>query len=332
MRSSKSRSRSKTNRPRTLGNIINRVFDSSGPEGKVRGTPQQIIEKYQFLARDAQLSNDRVAAENFQQHAEHYTRLLAEANRELAAEQEARGPQQNNQNTNQNNTQNGQPSGGQYGNQQGGNYGGQQNGNQQNGNQQNGNSRDRQGDNRDYRNEQPRNEQPRTDYRGENRGDNRNDQRSENRGDSRSDNRNDARQDNRSDNRAENRQEARPEQRPEQRHELRPESRPDTRSDFRAETRGDDPQPGLMVGLNDLADPDTGLVATPEAGQPTERAQSRLRQVTEPKVAVEQPVVAAAAPSVDVVDAAPKKTRAPRKPKADAGGGNTGGDGQAAAE
>ena len=90
MRSSKSRSRSKQNRPRTLGNIINRVFDSSGPEGKVRGTPQQIIEKYQALARDAQLSNDRVAAENFLQHAEHYTRLLAEAQREMAAEQEAR--------------------------------------------------------------------------------------------------------------------------------------------------------------------------------------------------------------------------------------------------
>jgi hypothetical protein len=42
----------------------------------VRGTPQQIIEKYQMLARDAQLSNDRVAAENFLQHAEHYTRML----------------------------------------------------------------------------------------------------------------------------------------------------------------------------------------------------------------------------------------------------------------
>ncbi len=73
MRSSKSRSRSKANRPRSLGNVVNRVFDSSGPEGKVRGTPAQIIEKYQFLARDAQLSNDRVAAENFLQHAEHYT-------------------------------------------------------------------------------------------------------------------------------------------------------------------------------------------------------------------------------------------------------------------
>jgi hypothetical protein len=65
-----------------MGNIVNRVFDSSGPEGKVRGTPQQIIDKYNQLARDAQLANDRVATENFQQHAEHYTRMLSEALRE----------------------------------------------------------------------------------------------------------------------------------------------------------------------------------------------------------------------------------------------------------
>lgn len=90
MRPSKSRSRSKANRPRPLGNIVNRVFDSSGPEGKVRGTPQQIIDKYLVLARDAQLSNDRVAAENFLQHAEHYTRMLNEAQREMAREAEAR--------------------------------------------------------------------------------------------------------------------------------------------------------------------------------------------------------------------------------------------------
>lgn len=64
------------------GNIINRVFDSSGPEGKVRGTPAQIIEKYLQHHRDAQLSGDRVNAENFAQHAEHYTRMLAEATRE----------------------------------------------------------------------------------------------------------------------------------------------------------------------------------------------------------------------------------------------------------
>lgn len=88
MRSSKSRSRSKSNRQRSLGNIVNRVFDSSGPEGKVRGTPQQIIEKYLALARDAQLSNDRVAEQAFFQHAEHYTRLLGEAMREQAERQQ----------------------------------------------------------------------------------------------------------------------------------------------------------------------------------------------------------------------------------------------------
>ena len=91
MRSSKNRSRNKNrNNNRSVGNVINRVFDSSGPEGKVRGTPQQIIDKYTQLASDAQLSNDRVAAENFQQHAEHYLRLLSEAQKE----QEARREQQ----------------------------------------------------------------------------------------------------------------------------------------------------------------------------------------------------------------------------------------------
>jgi hypothetical protein len=91
MRSSKSRSRGNknrnTNRP-TGGSIINRVFDSSGPEGKVRGTPQQIIEKYNQLHRDAQLSNDRVNAENHAQHAEHYLRMLAEAQREVDRQRE----------------------------------------------------------------------------------------------------------------------------------------------------------------------------------------------------------------------------------------------------
>ena len=60
----------------------------------MRGTPQQIIDKYNQLARDAQLGNDRVAAENFQQHAEHYLRLLSEAQRE----QEARREEQERQN------------------------------------------------------------------------------------------------------------------------------------------------------------------------------------------------------------------------------------------
>ena len=77
-----------------MGNVVNRVFDSSGPEGKVRGTPQQIIDKYNQLARDAQLANDRVATENFQQHAEHYLRMLAEAQREQAERQAQQQQQQ----------------------------------------------------------------------------------------------------------------------------------------------------------------------------------------------------------------------------------------------
>jgi Domain of unknown function (DUF4167) len=145
MRSSKSRSRSKPNRPRTIGNIINRVFDSSGPEGKVRGTPQQIIEKYLFLARDAQLSNDRVAAENFLQHAEHYTRMLGEAQREMAAEQEARQGQQGHYQGS-----NGQGQGNGNGNGQGnGQNNGQNNGNSQN--RQNGDRYERRDDRPDFR-------------------------------------------------------------------------------------------------------------------------------------------------------------------------------------
>ncbi|MEL6677123.1 MAG: DUF4167 domain-containing protein [Pseudomonadota bacterium] len=89
----KNRSRSKNNR-KSVGNVINRVFDSAGPEGKVRGTPQQIIEKYQTLARDAQLAGDRVATENFLQHSEHYTRMLNDAQRQMDAQNAARQEQQ----------------------------------------------------------------------------------------------------------------------------------------------------------------------------------------------------------------------------------------------
>ena len=73
-----------TGRRPNPGNVINRVFDSAGPEGKVRGTPQQIIDKYHSLAHDSQLSGDRVSAENFQQHSEHYARLLLEAQKAIA--------------------------------------------------------------------------------------------------------------------------------------------------------------------------------------------------------------------------------------------------------
>src|SRR5471030_1932247 len=55
----------------------NRAFDSNGPEGsKVRGNAQHVFEKYQQLARDASAAGDRVLAENYMQHAEHYFRVL----------------------------------------------------------------------------------------------------------------------------------------------------------------------------------------------------------------------------------------------------------------
>src|SRR3982750_2747321 len=55
----------------------NRAFDSNGPEGsKVRGNAQHVFEKYQQLARDATSAGDRVLAENYLQHAEHYFRVV----------------------------------------------------------------------------------------------------------------------------------------------------------------------------------------------------------------------------------------------------------------
>lgn len=61
---------------RKPGNSRNQTFDSNGPGARVRGNASQIYEKYQQLARDAASSGDRVGAENFLQHAEHYYRLM----------------------------------------------------------------------------------------------------------------------------------------------------------------------------------------------------------------------------------------------------------------
>ena len=52
------------------------TFDSSGPDVRIRGNAYQVLEKYLALARDATAAGDRIAAENFYQHAEHYYRLI----------------------------------------------------------------------------------------------------------------------------------------------------------------------------------------------------------------------------------------------------------------
>ena len=54
------------------------VFDSNGPEVRIRGTAYQIQEKYMALAKDAASSGDTVLAESYLQHAEHYQRVINE--------------------------------------------------------------------------------------------------------------------------------------------------------------------------------------------------------------------------------------------------------------
>jgi hypothetical protein len=56
--------------------VRNQTFESSGPEGKIRGTAQQVLDRYLALGRDASSAGDPIAAEGFFQHAEHYYRLL----------------------------------------------------------------------------------------------------------------------------------------------------------------------------------------------------------------------------------------------------------------
>ena len=71
----------------------NHVFDSSGPDLRVRGTSQQLFEKYLQLGRDATSSGDRVMAESYFQHAEHYFRILNAMNQAAQANPAVNGGQ-----------------------------------------------------------------------------------------------------------------------------------------------------------------------------------------------------------------------------------------------
>src|SRR3954466_3660397 len=71
------------NNNRRNQNPLTRVYESNGPDVKIRGTANHVAEKYLQLARDAQSSGDPVSAENYFQHAEHYFRLIAVANEQF---------------------------------------------------------------------------------------------------------------------------------------------------------------------------------------------------------------------------------------------------------
>ncbi|MBR0672597.1 DUF4167 domain-containing protein [Roseomonas soli] len=66
----------------------NHVFDSNGPDMRLRGTAQQLFEKYLQLGRDATSGGDRVMAESYFQHAEHYFRILNAMNQAAAQHQQ----------------------------------------------------------------------------------------------------------------------------------------------------------------------------------------------------------------------------------------------------
>jgi hypothetical protein len=69
----------------------NHVFDSNGPDVRIRGTSQQLFEKYLQLGRDATSGGDRVTAEAYFQHAEHYFRILNAMNQAAQQNQPPQG-------------------------------------------------------------------------------------------------------------------------------------------------------------------------------------------------------------------------------------------------
>ena len=87
MRNGQKRMRGRgNNNHRKSQNPLTRVYESNGPDVKIRGTAHHIAEKYLQLARDAQGSGDPVTAENYFQHAEHYFRLIAAAQEQFRAQ------------------------------------------------------------------------------------------------------------------------------------------------------------------------------------------------------------------------------------------------------
>jgi Domain of unknown function (DUF4167) len=90
------RSRGRNRRPggnqQSAFNNPNRHFESVGPDVKIRGSAQQVLEKYQQYARDAHTSGDRVLSEAYFQYAEHYQRIVSKQT-EVRVQQQGNPPQ-----------------------------------------------------------------------------------------------------------------------------------------------------------------------------------------------------------------------------------------------
>ena len=102
-RNSRMRQGPNTRRSRGRGNNNNgrrqnvplrhQTFDSNGPDVRIRGNAFQVHEKYLALARDATAAGDRIAAENYLQHAEHYFRIISIINEQSGEGQQGQGQQ-----------------------------------------------------------------------------------------------------------------------------------------------------------------------------------------------------------------------------------------------
>ena len=94
MRGRSNNSTGNNNASRKGGGSRNQSFDSNGPDVKVRGNAQQVVEKYLTLARDASVAGDRITAESYYQFAEHYYRVMnANAANEQQRQQQNAGQQ-----------------------------------------------------------------------------------------------------------------------------------------------------------------------------------------------------------------------------------------------
>lgn len=79
------------NKFRTNNNNIynlNYRFDSVSPAGKFSGTALDLIRRYNDLAKEAQTAGDYVEMEVFRQYAEHYRKIVTEANERKAVYQQ----------------------------------------------------------------------------------------------------------------------------------------------------------------------------------------------------------------------------------------------------
>ncbi len=92
------RMRGRNNNNRKGPNPLTRNYESNGPDVKIRGSAQQVADKYTTLARDAQSAGDRVMAENYLQHAEHYNRIIAAATAQQQVQREERAEQEQREN------------------------------------------------------------------------------------------------------------------------------------------------------------------------------------------------------------------------------------------